>query len=551
VVRNDTISYYLLNVLITSSDIDEILAPVPDAAHSRSGPKARCHPGTRENVIMEIIQQIDEHGDKPICWLNGPAGYGKSAIAQAVAERYYAQKRLAASFFFLRGAGDRSTIARVIPTISHQLSIAVPHTKPLIQHVIDHELHITSQSLEYQFQKLVIDPIVASGSSTSFLSGEKPVTWIIVLDALDECDDKDQMVAFIETIIHAFKVNPGLPLQVLITSRVEEHISQKLETRAAHLMVHHLSLQDFSASEDILIFFQSSFATIYEENPRVMQNVLQPWPSKSDLHSLVKKSNGSFIFAATLMGFINNRRGHPQDKLQTALTAEAGLDGLYTQVLSDSPHDHNFDHVLGTVMLLSSPIPVTSLACLLQLRADEDIVQTLLGVQSILMIPGNNDQPIQPFHTSLRDFLILEQHSNQFFINPSTHHFSIANDCLTIITQPPDKDIFYKGGQEYACLNWCYHLNQCLINGEDRILKLVSEVSLMRLLKEFASYSLKFWVNTLLRNGYGNTIEALDLVVVVFKVCNVFHLFWVFNNLNLFPATTKSHTRSIAGFGRY
>ena len=128
-------------MLITSADIDEVLAPVPDAAYTRAGHVARCCPGTRKDVIAEIIQQIDQHSDHPICWLNGPAGYGKSAIAQAIAERYAAQGRLAASFFFLRGAGDRSTFARLIPTLSHQLSIAAADTKPVIQVVIDRELH--------------------------------------------------------------------------------------------------------------------------------------------------------------------------------------------------------------------------------------------------------------------------------------------------------------------------------------------------------------------------------------------------------------------------
>src|ERR1700734_973783 len=129
----------LFNVLITSSDINEILAPVPDAAYSRRGPVARCHPGTRENVISEIIRQVEEYGNHPICWLNGPAGSSKSAIAQAIAEPYAAQSRLAASFFFLRGAGNRSIIGRLIPTISHQLSIAIPATKPFIQNVIECE----------------------------------------------------------------------------------------------------------------------------------------------------------------------------------------------------------------------------------------------------------------------------------------------------------------------------------------------------------------------------------------------------------------------------
>jgi hypothetical protein len=307
-----------------------------------------------------------------------------------------------------------------------------------------------------------------------------------------------------------------LPLQVLITSRIEEHISQKLESDVAHATVHRLSLQDFDAGDDILLFFRSSFEAIYKENPRVMQNISRPWPSESDLRSLVMKSDGSFIFAVTLMDFIRKGSGLPQDKLQKALMAEAGLDALYTQVLSDAPHDEHFDRVFGTVMLLSSPLPITSVAHLLRLRA-EDIVQTLLVVQSILMIPGSDDQSIRLFHTSLRDFLLSLPRSKECFIKPSIRHLSIATDCMKIIAKPPDKGIIYDGEQKYACLNWCYHLHQSLLSGD----KLWSEASLMQSLENF---QLHYWVNTLLNNGYGETMDTLD--VVLLKVGDVFYQLW-------------------------
>jgi hypothetical protein len=151
-------------------------------------------------------------------------------------------------------------------------------------------------------------PAAATGRPTRSLSSQmEPEVTVIVIDALDECNDKDQMGEFIEIIISAFMVNHGLPVRVLITSRVEEHIRQKLETGAAQSIVHRLSLQDFDAGGDIFTFFQSRFNAIYEENYRVMRNISHPWPSSADLRSLVKKSNSSFIFAVTLMDFIHKQ----------------------------------------------------------------------------------------------------------------------------------------------------------------------------------------------------------------------------------------------------
>jgi hypothetical protein len=257
-----------------------------------------------------------------------------------------------------------------------------------------------------------------------------------------------------------------LPLRFVITSRIEEHIRQKLETSAARSVVRHLSLEEFEAPNDIRKFIRSSFDIIYEENRRVMRNVSLPWPSESDLDSLAEKCSGSFIFAATLMNVIHKGKGLPQNKLKEALTADAGLDTLYSQVLSDAHRDDNFDRVIGTVMVLRDTMSITSLAQLLRLQSEE-IVQTLLGVQSILMIPGSDDQPIQLFHTSLRDFLTSQPRSKQFFINPPHRHFSFTIDCLSITAVGPEKGIFYGGVQKYACFNWCYHLHQILVNGGD------------------------------------------------------------------------------------
>ncbi|KIM80280.1 hypothetical protein PILCRDRAFT_9808 [Piloderma croceum F 1598] len=503
------------NQLFRHKDLDELLAPVDDAAYSRSGPVAKCLRGTREKVIGEIRQCI-RTGDRPICWLIGPAGSGKSAISQTVAEHYAAKDRLLGSFFFLRGAGERSDIARVIHTLAYQLSISIPSTKSSIQNIIQSDRTILSQSLRYQFKKLIIEPILAA-RNTIFARFARTKPAVIVIDALDECNDKDSMAEFIEVVIDAFHEYRQLPFRIFVTSRVEEHIRKKIEAPIACSAIHHLSLLDFDAHLDIHKFFQSYFSTIYDENLRVMQSIPLPWPSESDLDALTRKCNGLFIFATTLINFINNQKGLPPHKLWRALTAEVGLDTLHMQVLQDAPLDHNFQRVLGTIILLSSPLSIRSLAHLLQLQA-VDIVQALLGTQSILMIPGDDSQPIRLFHTSLRDLLTSQSRSHEFFIDPSPRHFAIAIDCLTIIGIPLKKGIIYCGAQKYACLNWCYHFYQSLIHGGDNIHNSQFEISLMKPLKVFRSQPLSIWVNTLVSEGYKQTLDVLDSVLSILKV---------------------------------
>ena len=98
----------------------DLLRPASNATDTRAADVARCVPGTRLEVIAQIEKWIDGFDKRAaICWLSGPAGYGKSAVAQTIAERYAAKGRLLGSFFFLRGAGERSHISRLSPTLAH------------------------------------------------------------------------------------------------------------------------------------------------------------------------------------------------------------------------------------------------------------------------------------------------------------------------------------------------------------------------------------------------------------------------------------------------
>ncbi|KIM72955.1 hypothetical protein PILCRDRAFT_15647 [Piloderma croceum F 1598] len=371
--RGGTLNYVRgdqFNRILHNPDLSKLLDPV-DAAYNRNGPIAKCLQGTRQQLIATIASWVWEVG----------------------------------------GIADRGDTSRRL------LSISVPATKPFIQHMLRMDPSIVRQALCYQFQKLVIKPILAVTNTDAITT-----PMIIFIDALDECDDKELMAEFIEIVADAYRGNRRLPLRVFFTSRVEEHLRKKLEAPTAHSVIYHLALQDFDAANDIRKFFQHQFATIYEENCRLMRNVPRPWPSHTDLQALVEKASGSFIFAFTLINFIDD--GQPHRKLPVALSAHAGLDPLYAQVLSAAPCSHEFERVMGTILLLTSNMSVTALGHLLQLDP-ADILEALLGIQSILMIPGDDDQPVQLFHTSLRDFLTSKPRLGGFFINPLTLTYSL------------------------------------------------------------------------------------------------------------------------------
>jgi hypothetical protein len=317
---------------------------------------------------------------------------------------------------------------------------------------------------------------------------------VVVVDALDECSDTKSAAEFVDILAHICS-DRLVPLQFLLTSQAEDHIRQEFSVGGTHSATYFLSLEDFNADIDICSFLESHFMTIYEQKLWLLHDISQLWPLADKLTGLVKKSSDLFIFASTLVDFVANGKGAPpHQKLKNVLKLHTGLDPFYTQVLSVGLHVGSFCQVLAAIILLLERLPVASLACLFQLEST-DMVQAMLRIQSIIKVPENN-KPILLHHTSLREFLIDKQHSKSCFINPPLSHASIAVSCLQLMKRDLRQDTFPTADvQDYACLNWYFHLDATIIKGG----LVVPSLELAHSLKDFLmSQSCEAWVNVLL-----------------------------------------------------
>ena len=97
--------------------------------------------------------------DKPIYWINGLAGIGKSTIARKVAEDAKGRELLGASFFFSRQDKSSSDPHLFISTIAYQLAWTYPRARSVIIHALRHDPDIVEKSFAIQFKKLIIEPL--------------------------------------------------------------------------------------------------------------------------------------------------------------------------------------------------------------------------------------------------------------------------------------------------------------------------------------------------------------------------------------------------------
>jgi hypothetical protein len=95
-----------------------------------------------------------------------------------------------------------------------------------------------------------------------------------------------------------------------------------------------------------------------------MPDVKSPWPLADHLRELVWRASGQFIYAATVIRFVDSDTylRTPEEKLNIIMkpgpmqgSAFSELDRLYTQILSQYSDSEVLVHTLGVILVLEAP----------------------------------------------------------------------------------------------------------------------------------------------------------------------------------------------------
>ncbi|KAH6694335.1 hypothetical protein BKA61DRAFT_637492 [Leptodontidium sp. MPI-SDFR-AT-0119] len=277
--------------------------------------ESTCHPYTRVDLLREIYDWCDGHDKRYIFWLNGLAGTGKSTIARTIARRCSEQGHPVASFFFSRGVQDVSHAGRFFTSLAVQLS--------------NHE-----PSLHDQWPQLVLPPFSKLDSYDSQLR------CILIIDALDECDNEDHVRTILQLLAEARSLR-RVQLRVFLTSRPEIPIRHGIYTipQAEHqdFVLH--NIQPSIVDNDISLVLEYTLGIIGQQ-----WNLGADWPGEELLRQLVLYASGLFIWASTTCRFIREGKRFARKRLDiilkgssSAITApQKHLDEIYLTVLKHS-----------------------------------------------------------------------------------------------------------------------------------------------------------------------------------------------------------------------
>ncbi|CAG8948076.1 unnamed protein product [Penicillium salamii] len=431
--------------------------------------KGTCLEETQVKVFQRIQEWSIGSEKKPILWLQGMAGTGKSTIARTAAAAFRDGTSLvkngvlpdniclAGTFFFDHKKNDCRDPRNVFPTLARQLVEVIPEIRDAVCNAISNNHDIQQRTIREQWKYLIWQPL-------SMLQSNLQDTFIIVIDALDECEVNtnhyENDLKVILDLLSQMAQLQYVRIRVLITSRPEAEMQRHVESLSQDIHDHNLEkVKLFSNTgdreDDITRLVKHEMIAIKKRHPSLSQD----WPGAEYLRTLVKQTEGLFIYAATVCRFLydaNERTIH--SRLEKILSNNFdgnsqgnNLDEMYTRILeiiltgeedNDEENSTLFRSIVGCIVVLSQPMSLEDLELLLRctIRDLKDILG-LLG--SVIEVPQDVHGPVQLGHLSFRDFLLDRSRCQNklFSIDEKEANHGVFEHCIKLMSTHLRRDI--------------------------------------------------------------------------------------------------------------
>ncbi|RXW15164.1 hypothetical protein EST38_g10687 [Candolleomyces aberdarensis] len=430
----------------------------------------KCDEDTRVEVTKELTDWIrDREAPQRLLCMTGAAGAGKSALQQTIAEQCSDSNTLGSAFFFSAGDPTRNNLSRIVPTIACQLGLHNPALRDAIGKAIEDNPLIFRKRLGTQMDTLIVAPFQRVSASGGLDSSTFPHA--ILIDGLDECSGEDNQDELLSTIKCCLLDN-DLPFRIFIASRPEWAIRTALDSDPEgylYEVTYHIKLSDmYDATSDIRRYLWTRLRGIGSRSrDRRAQSPL--WPTKEDIEKLVVAASGQFIYAATVVKYVSERRGSPVDRLRAIInwTPEGGqqtrplelLDTLYRNILSNAKElyeavdtnrgrdflslvrahqinsgfrmgrirdtTHNFDEILG-----------------LEEGGHEVLFSDLHSLILVYQHPLEGQTKVAYkmffYHRSFSEFLDSKFRAQHLFVSEARVRQYVVESCLQKLLQPED-----------------------------------------------------------------------------------------------------------------
>lgn len=502
-----------------------------------------CLDRTRVDLRRQIMEWANNSCGKRIYWLCGMLGTGKSTVARTIALEFSQQERLGASFFFSKDREDLRNTSKFVSTIAYQLAKLSPTIRLAISKEKKKDRFVEKLSMRMQWDRLIHKPLS--------LLKSRPQTIVVVIDALDECAAPD-----IETLLELFvdaKKLQNVDLRILLTSRPEDHIRNcflKLSEEVEQPLLDNVDTTD----SDISVLIRHELTDLH----RYRQGLDAHWLGEENIGLLTQRAARLFIYATMTCRYIKGLDGDTAtttaERLSRVLRDKDfdSLDDMYSYILTQAIKglekdvlqlSEQFRLILGLILVLLEPMPVTALGEMCEKRLELEIVCARLNsLRSVLVVPESGNAPVRIFHPSFRDFLLQRRcKDSRLWIDEKEAHRNLFHSCIRLMSSDLETrlkrdicDIGYPGIKiyeinrnkiksrlqnhtRYACRYWVGHLEK-VESSQRREVELCDNGTVHKFLQE----NLLHWLEALsLDRKISEGGRAIQLLVDMVDVSSV------------------------------
>ncbi|KAF9541836.1 WD40 repeat-like protein [Agrocybe pediades] len=504
----------------TDATLLRTLTPVDDAiynsGYSTAVKRRGCTASTREQILEDLREWVQDAQGSKVFWMNGMAGTGKTTILYSFCEWLEDDNRLAGNFFCSRASTACRDLNNIVRSIAYQLAHYSPAFCSQLCKILKEKPNAHVLNVGEQFKWVVAMPLENSKDAI-------PDGAVIVIDALDECDNVSATALFLKVLM---QYSTRLPIKFMVASRPEPVILKNMQTpNFSHSVLRLHDIEQSLVEVDIRQYLQEALSTV------------SPAPTSDVIDQLTRRSGKLFIYAATAARYINpeDDEVNSETRLDTILgissssasLQEQELDSLYRSILSSVFDKTRFEEselkitslILRTVICAMEPMTTSMVSTILALRQG-DVASTLSRLQSVLHVQEGPSGLVSILHASFADFLCSETRSCKFYCDVVEHNTTLTHSCFDVMykelhfnmcdlesSNDFDKDVpeleekiqaNISAALLYACKYWSNHLVQCDLTS-----------SIHYRLVEFLKFRLLFWMEVLTLTKFISTGSKL------------------------------------------
>lgn len=421
------------NLLAVSS------APEDDLEYFRSrGMRGTCEWIYTRSTFLSWFE--DTSNVTRFLWVNGLPGCGKSVLSASVIRRLQDMKQDCQYFFFRFGDHLKRTVSFMLRSIAYQIALMNAQLRTQLNDLADDAVELEKADERTIWRKIYLSRVCK-------LELQTPMYWVI--DALDECDDPQQLLSLLSSVSAS-----QIPLRVMLVSRKTEALTT--------------AFQRFDGSTHI-----ESFAVdgTDKDVERYVAEEVQYIRGGSQLKARMKQvicdmANGNFLWVHLILREMI--QCHTEEALNQSLRdLPTDLKSFYQRMAlslcsTSRPGDRGLSKSILTWVICSERA-LTLEELTEALKPDFNLLDPRLTIGQVCkdFVVIDSQGCIRMLHQTAQDYLVGNpevEHS----INPAIGHQQLFMKCISYLPCPNPgaglDPLFALPLLHYAATSWPHHL---------------------------------------------------------------------------------------------